>query len=167
MASRSFTGRVFLFSSRRRHTRFDCDWSSDVCSSDLFQNQEVQSSLEQVSRAFLLILHGGSLPLSIRRLGEGNVSAWRPPRCGRHGGGVSPAPIESETLAVPGDDGFGLEDEQCRPPIVSPPGEPNPEDAIGPGEARLVATALARKGDTSLLCKCNDFNTYGSFGRDR
>src|SRR2546430_10492131 len=28
-------GRVFFFSSRRRHTRFDCDWSSDVCSSDL------------------------------------------------------------------------------------------------------------------------------------
>src|SRR5205085_7305192 len=27
----------FFFSSRRRHTRFDCDWSSDVCSSDLFQ----------------------------------------------------------------------------------------------------------------------------------
>src|SRR2546430_5061491 len=26
----------FFFSSRRRHTRFDCDWSSDVCSSDLF-----------------------------------------------------------------------------------------------------------------------------------
>src|SRR2546430_11897342 len=23
-----------FFSSRRRHTRFDCDWSSDVCSSD-------------------------------------------------------------------------------------------------------------------------------------
>src|SRR5256886_5059524 len=27
----------FFFSSRRRHTRFDCDWSSDVCSSDLRQ----------------------------------------------------------------------------------------------------------------------------------
>src|SRR5256886_8748906 len=25
---------VVFFSSRRRHTRFDCDWSSDVCSSD-------------------------------------------------------------------------------------------------------------------------------------
>src|SRR3990167_7890290 len=24
-----------FFSRRRRHTRFDCDWSSDVCSSDL------------------------------------------------------------------------------------------------------------------------------------
>src|SRR2546430_7406546 len=29
------TWRLFFFSSRRRHTRFDCDWSSDVCSSDL------------------------------------------------------------------------------------------------------------------------------------
>src|SRR5690606_39451391 len=27
--------RVFFFSSRRRHTRFSRDWSSDVCSSDL------------------------------------------------------------------------------------------------------------------------------------
>src|SRR5256886_4559391 len=26
---------LVFFSSRRRHTRFDCDWSSDVCSSDL------------------------------------------------------------------------------------------------------------------------------------
>src|SRR5690606_40253429 len=26
---------IFFFSSRRRHTRFSRDWSSDVCSSDL------------------------------------------------------------------------------------------------------------------------------------
>src|SRR5256886_8830691 len=32
-SSSAFT--VFFFSSRRRHTIFDCDWSSDVCSSDL------------------------------------------------------------------------------------------------------------------------------------
>src|SRR3972149_9889926 len=31
----------FFFSSRRRHTRFDCDWSSDVCSSDLNYVDEV------------------------------------------------------------------------------------------------------------------------------
>src|SRR2546430_5313617 len=30
----------FFFSSRRRHTRFDCDWSSDVCSSDLIRDQD-------------------------------------------------------------------------------------------------------------------------------
>src|SRR5256886_5759924 len=34
--SESSTGALaeFFFSSRRRHTIFDCDWSSDVCSSD-------------------------------------------------------------------------------------------------------------------------------------
>src|SRR2546430_928808 len=33
----------FFFSSRRRHTRFDCDWSSDVCSSDLRQSLDTQT----------------------------------------------------------------------------------------------------------------------------
>src|SRR3989475_1611452 len=32
---------LFFFSSRRRHTRFDCDWSSDVCSSDLREGERV------------------------------------------------------------------------------------------------------------------------------
>src|SRR5256886_17598068 len=43
----------FFFSSRRRHTRFDCDWSSDVCSSDL-------ASLETLRRSTLGDLQGGS-----------------------------------------------------------------------------------------------------------
>src|SRR5690606_40845931 len=32
----------FFFSSRRRHTRFSRDWSSDVCSSDLTHRVEVE-----------------------------------------------------------------------------------------------------------------------------
>src|SRR6185312_16552962 len=37
----------FFFSSRRRHTRSDRDWSSDVCSSDLHPAQQVpQARLE-------------------------------------------------------------------------------------------------------------------------
>src|SRR5690606_40444464 len=32
---------VFFFSSRRRHTRFSRDWSSDVCSSDLHAGRAV------------------------------------------------------------------------------------------------------------------------------
>src|SRR3990167_3356758 len=32
---RRVSARAFFFKRRRRHTRFDCDWSSDVCSSDL------------------------------------------------------------------------------------------------------------------------------------
>src|SRR5690606_40720450 len=37
---------LFFFSSRRRHTRFSRDWSSDVCSSDL----EIMS--DELRRAF-------------------------------------------------------------------------------------------------------------------
>src|SRR2546427_10087875 len=39
----------FFFSSRRRHTRFDCDWSSDVCSSDLLP--EVDQEVHEVHLA--------------------------------------------------------------------------------------------------------------------
>src|SRR6266853_3052455 len=35
----------FFFSSRRRHTRFDCDWSSDVCSSDLYQETNLENQV--------------------------------------------------------------------------------------------------------------------------
>src|SRR2546430_5286450 len=37
---------VFFFSSRRRHTRFDCDWSSDVCSSDLIPSRDLAARFE-------------------------------------------------------------------------------------------------------------------------
>src|SRR5256885_9227737 len=39
---RSFLQRAwsFFFSSRRRHTRLQGDWSSDVCSSDLFLSND-------------------------------------------------------------------------------------------------------------------------------
>src|SRR5690606_39867473 len=33
----------FFFSSRRRHTRFSRDWSSDVCSSDLLVEAELST----------------------------------------------------------------------------------------------------------------------------
>src|SRR3954465_7691154 len=36
MESQLGAGLLFFFSSRRRHTVLSCDWSSDVCSSDLF-----------------------------------------------------------------------------------------------------------------------------------
>src|SRR5205085_8275818 len=40
----------FFFSSRRRHTRFDCDWSSDVCSSDLSDQHDGASDGEHESQ---------------------------------------------------------------------------------------------------------------------
>src|SRR2546430_12009024 len=41
---------IFFFSSRRRHTRFDCDWSSDVCSSDLeYRRRHLRARVTDVS----------------------------------------------------------------------------------------------------------------------
>src|SRR5690606_39724518 len=40
---------VFFFSSRRRHTRFSRDWSSDVCSSDLSWALVVIGVLEAIT----------------------------------------------------------------------------------------------------------------------
>src|SRR2546430_5110307 len=46
----------FFFSSRRRHTRFDCDWSSDVCSSDLGKRRtrQLASNFYQLEGALQL-----------------------------------------------------------------------------------------------------------------
>src|SRR5438034_572880 len=41
----------FFFSSRRRHTRSLCDWSSDVCSSDLAQSQVSQDPQRHLARS--------------------------------------------------------------------------------------------------------------------
>src|SRR5260221_8113271 len=47
---------VFFFSSRRRHTRSLCDWSSDVCSSDLpFAREAVALAPGTASHRLLLI----------------------------------------------------------------------------------------------------------------
>src|SRR5438132_7429867 len=48
MDSTSF---FFFFSSRRRHTRSLCDWSSDVCSSDLSGPNAVGTSCASASVA--------------------------------------------------------------------------------------------------------------------
>src|SRR2546421_1172317 len=57
----------FFFSSRRRHTRSDRDWSSDVCSSDLSLTLGVAGGLAGCGLAFLctpavLRLIPGSIP---------------------------------------------------------------------------------------------------------
>src|SRR5437660_10093176 len=53
---------LFFFSSRRRHTRWPRDWSSDVCSSDLFLQQIVRRADNQLQVLSL----GGALLFSIR-----------------------------------------------------------------------------------------------------
>src|SRR5580698_8173272 len=54
---------IFFFSSRRRHTRLTCDWSSDVCSSDLVDLVIATASLAVVS---LMV----DLPRKFRRVAD-------------------------------------------------------------------------------------------------
>src|SRR2546427_12182705 len=49
----------FFFSSRRRHTRFDCDWSSDVCSSDLSARASAWRSRASIAQPVALSPRGG------------------------------------------------------------------------------------------------------------
>src|SRR5256886_8423278 len=47
LARRRYGDVLFFFSSRRRHTRFDCDWSSDVCSSDLCRDEQDEAGEDE------------------------------------------------------------------------------------------------------------------------
>src|SRR5690606_40896227 len=57
----------FFFSSRRRHTRFSRDWSSDVCSSDLSGHRERNERMSGSICDALLAPSPGELPLAICR----------------------------------------------------------------------------------------------------
>src|SRR5215510_11818633 len=66
----------FFFSSRRRHTRWPRDWSSDVCSSDL---DHAGQDLERIAPAIieLRVRVGGMVeqdPCQIERL---HLAAWQ------------------------------------------------------------------------------------------
>src|SRR2546430_9279911 len=55
----------FFFSSRRRHTRFDCDWSSDVCSSDLLVADVDRRARDQLADVVLALPAEGALQRSV------------------------------------------------------------------------------------------------------
>src|SRR5215211_6649393 len=83
----------FFFSSRRRHTRSLCDWSSDVCSSDLDADQAanqakqakgadpeaIDSQLEDVKQL------GTQLQSAVKQLAK-----QQQPAGGATGGGENP-----------------------------------------------------------------------------
>src|SRR5690606_39563878 len=73
----------FFFSSRRRHTRFSRDWSSDVCSSDLLDGQLVQAlpAYREALAKFQRILRQRNRLLD--RIGQGEGSAGSLEEIGR------------------------------------------------------------------------------------
>src|SRR5256885_11164419 len=61
---------VFFFSSRRRHTRLQGDWSSDVCSSDLLERLFLAAGLE----ALVVELQHGQNPVEAARAASAHSS---------------------------------------------------------------------------------------------
>src|SRR5436190_19025931 len=71
----------FFFSSRRRHTRSLCDWSSDVCSSDLRPAASCESAGDQAGQEGLAGSRGRRLAdgrSEERRVGKECRSRWSP-----------------------------------------------------------------------------------------
>src|SRR3989449_9551682 len=70
MGSPASCGVFFFFSSRRRHTRCSRDWSSDVCSSDLFEPLTFEDVLEIVRwerPKGVVVQLGGQTPLRLTK----------------------------------------------------------------------------------------------------
>src|SRR5260370_20041386 len=90
--SRRFLVIFFFFSSRRRHTRFKCDWSSDVCSSDLATRVFRLRVQQRYESQFSFIIQNTRVALSFipeaanagerrseeRRVGKECRSRWSP-----------------------------------------------------------------------------------------
>src|SRR6266581_7886662 len=62
----------FFFSSRRRHTRWTGDWSSDVCSSDLQQIYRALSDADATAAS--AFLSGGLEPIAARRRYQADIA---------------------------------------------------------------------------------------------
>src|SRR2546430_6961705 len=91
MTYTDMVGDTVLFSSRRRHTSFVCDWSSDVCSSDLIYLGALVAGLRAgliyntwplIDGALLpdaaRLLHAAPARSEERRVGKECRSRWSP-----------------------------------------------------------------------------------------
>src|SRR2546430_4240104 len=137
---------VFFFSSRRRHTRFDCDWSSDVCSSDLEAGCDVVVAGKNVSRRHAEIVQTPRGYLLVDSSTNGTF--------------VSETRVEGQRILQRADV-IRIGDEQFRfyvdvapapaapaaPPVVPPPAGPPP----GPAGSAPQAAPQAPPGASARL----------------
>src|SRR5260370_13036359 len=111
----------FFFSSRRRHTRFKCDWSSDVCSSDLLLH--LHGDLSQLRQRYALASGVGEREVADPgHIVAGGAPRTRPPPPGAggpppRGPGAPPGPGTQPPPARP------------RGPAPHPPPVPRPRGA--------------------------------------
>src|SRR5690606_39722589 len=73
---------VFFFSSRRRHTRFSRDWSSDVCSSDL-ELEQMLTRMHDYKRPATVARLRGITRLTIKKLCDHSTTRSEERRVGK------------------------------------------------------------------------------------
>src|SRR5437763_15037784 len=102
---------VFFFSSRRRHTRYIGDWSSDVCSSDLFLCERVLGHVrpDALRKGCGREIRKQPLPVlcenqkrAVERLRRGILTRWRKRRIAVAVNGFCNFAVLNEGRAVPG-----------------------------------------------------------------
>src|SRR5262249_56982219 len=99
----------FFFASRRRHTRLVSDWSSDVCSSDLFhqrvlrvEDHQIHALIEREVRPELVTRHARAFRVHAVRVGAAALLELVTParseerRVGKEGGSRRSAAHEKE-----------------------------------------------------------------------
>src|SRR5262252_5397460 len=123
---------LFFFSSRRRHTRSLCDWSSDVCSSDLrlLSTWKEGGPLDRLNRA----APGRDVPIGVETSELlARVFEWR----ARTGGAFDPTVLPLVRAWDLRGDGR----------VASPLEIARALEAVGPGHFALDAAGLARRLD--------------------
>src|SRR5690625_149485 len=132
----------FFFSSRRRHTRWPRDWSSDVCSSDL-----LRAGVERVDRHLL-----------VRRSGDLDATVFEPRRRGRDlpAGIVADLSGLRKEVEVLGVGDLGLTDRACFETV----------EAVAVELAVQFDDELERLRGEDLLCAIRQFAGDLHPGRD-
>src|SRR5256885_10072623 len=79
---------LFFFSSRRRHTRLQGDWSSDVCSSDLYFGLTLNTSFRRFDLSLFFAGVGGvqkfdSAAISLASVSGGGANRSEERRVGK------------------------------------------------------------------------------------
>jgi hypothetical protein len=76
-----------------------------------------------------------------------------------------PSLIQSEPVAMPGDDSLRLDKEQCRAPIVPQSREPDPQGTVSPTETQPVPTARTLQ-DQKLMPECKNLCLQNGAGSE-
>src|SRR6266480_6036043 len=153
----------FFFSSRRRHTRLTCDWSSDVCSSDLVYVQGLVEDVEDAGpgvRGIGRAAYGPRVEVAARAGGaavraaglqlvdgqaDGAGGAERLNHGEGHDGLPGPAAPVVDVEREPGRqvDQLGRDDRQVVPGPQAGQGQPDPGGHAGGLDATLLQDPVA------------------------